>query len=178
MRFIITLLLTTLLAGCSASHRWNANTELITNPTPDKALVSFVRARERRAMQLWDGDRFLGLLPGRTIMQVEVDPGEHLFMTWTGRRQGWLEADLQGGKHYVIVAKHVRTGEPQLNPASNVSDARIKGWFKSYSTIVLDEEKRLEHEALYQKKVRGYIEGYHEDMEEGIQAAVIDLVTE
>lgn len=77
----------------------------------DKALVTFVMRHQMPSpfptfqfwFDIWDGEKFVGALAGKTYFQYEADPGEHLFVA-TGGNWSFVKASLQAGKRYYIFA--------------------------------------------------------------------------
>lgn len=52
---------------------------------------------------IWDGEKFIGALAGKTYFQYEADPGEHLFVA-KGGNWSFVKANLQAGKRYYVFA--------------------------------------------------------------------------
>lgn len=70
----------------------------------EKAIVYFTRASGLGALinfTYFDGEKVIGRFNGPKYIRYECDPGEHLF--WArSENKSFVEADLEGGKIYVI----------------------------------------------------------------------------
>ena len=94
-----------LLTGCGSSLMTRVPT--IEKPDSGRAMVTFFRPSAFGGaikFSAWDGDRFIGILTARSYVQYQTNPGRHLFMA---RAENWsyVEADLQAGRHYYIIAR-------------------------------------------------------------------------
>lgn len=77
----------------------------------DKALVTFIMRYHmvnpfptfQFWFDIWDGEKFIGALAGKTYFQYEADPGEHLFVA-KGGNWSFVKANLQAGKRYYVFA--------------------------------------------------------------------------
>jgi hypothetical protein len=84
--------------------------EPLAGPSPGKALVNLHRyQRHGLSISVFAGERFLTALPGRSATQIEVDPGEHIFVGALGMRAGKTGVFVQAeaGKTYDILVKAV-----------------------------------------------------------------------
>lgn len=143
-------------------------------PAPDlnHVLVTFIRSSVMSPTlkaELWHRDAFIGELKARSYVQYETTPGKHLFMA---KSENWsyLEATLQGGRHYVVQAK-IYPGDYrariELEAASpddgKVTKAQIDGWLadlkgRTASPEVLKQEES-ERKADMMNALKAYDDG-------------------
>ncbi len=159
------------LFGCGSSFMRGVDTKM--TPDESSAVVSFVRPQSfafGQALSLWEGERFLGMLDAKRMVQVRVDPGEHVFM---GRAGNWsyLKANLEAGKHYVVVARLFPADDSAylsnigvaLVPAASkedYSDKEVEGWIDGASATEPIPEKTAEYEAEHKADVQKGIADY------------------
>ncbi|OGR06999.1 MAG: hypothetical protein A2511_14900 [Deltaproteobacteria bacterium RIFOXYD12_FULL_50_9] len=143
-----------LLYGCSPTA-FMTKGQLIDNSENSEVLVTIVRPLSigfRGSVDVWDSDKFVGMLKSEQFVQFRTTPGKHKFMA-NAQNWSYCLADLQPGKHYVVVVHtwpHMFAFEPvtalnslkhyaQKNPASgeNAKDIFSK-WIKSYSQVAVD----------------------------------------
>ena len=112
------LVLVALLAsGCGGGGNLMAKVPRISQPSPDTALVTFVRPSfvgGAITFGIWDSENLVGVMGAGKCIQYQTAPGEHYFL---GRSENWscVKADLAAGKHYVI----------KTNPVFGVWKARV-----------------------------------------------------
>lgn len=97
-----------LMSGCATTPKPNmANSVVTTNSVvapPDKALVYFVRPNMLGFLinaAVYDGDRFVGILPYGQKFPYVADAGEHMFMV-ISEAADFMKADLVAGKTYYV----------------------------------------------------------------------------
>jgi len=103
----ISIVLIVLIAGCTGSSQYMAKATPVTGPSPDKALVYFMRPSGLGFainFQIWDGDRFIGLSQAKSYFGYQCEPGKHLFIGIAENKRG-IEADLEAGKSYYIITQ-------------------------------------------------------------------------
>ena len=131
-------------------------------PSADKAQIVFIKPMggpwgsfDTGIFELKDGDRaVLGVLDGSSKLAVEVSPGEHRFMAFTGFVAHFLDAKFDAGKRYYVMARFIygagfqlrpirRTGPSDFNATApdfahwlsdtkiSVADAKRAAWFES-----------------------------------------------
>ena len=74
--------------GCAGSSKYMVKSAPITGPSPDKALVYFMRPSGfgfAINFQIWDSDRFIGLSQAKSYFAYQCDPGKHLFIGMADR---------------------------------------------------------------------------------------------
>jgi hypothetical protein len=108
-------------------------TPLLSAPQATTALVTFVRPRiffgDGVSIDVWDSERFIGALGPGTLIQYEVEPGEHLFIA-NAENWSYTSATLLPGKQYYIRANifpGVMYGRVALGVVSK-TDPRIHEW--------------------------------------------------
>jgi hypothetical protein len=140
-----------LLAGGCASIRMVdvKSTKVV---PPGKALVTFVRQSvwmgDGIPVDLWDGERYIGVLGPGKIVQYEAAPGEHLFL---GNAENWTFASgsLVAGKRYYVKANvfmGFATARVAFGIADN-SDDRVERWHTEYRAKAAREDDRAAFEA-------------------------------
>jgi len=134
-----------LLTGCGSSMMTRVST--IEKPDSGKALVTFFRPSAFGGaikFGAWDGDKFIGILTARSYVQYQAAPGRHLFMA---RAENWsyVEADLQAGRQYYVVARPMMgawKARVALDPvsSSDYNEDQINKWMKGLNpTAVIPE---------------------------------------
>jgi len=104
MKFIPIIFSLILFTGCG-SHMM-AKTDLIAVDN-QQAVVTFVRPSlfgGAIKFGIWDREKFIGILTANSLMQYKTSPGEHLFIA-QAENWSYVRAELQAGKHYMIVGK-------------------------------------------------------------------------
>ena len=107
----ITLVILLSTVGCAGSSKYMVKSTPIAGPSPDKALVYFMRPSGfgfAINFQIWDGDHFIGLSQAKSYFAYQCDPGKHLFIGMAENKRG-VEAYLEAGKSYYIITP-VRMG--------------------------------------------------------------------
>ncbi|MFT6719148.1 MAG: hypothetical protein ACJAY8_001548 [Sphingobacteriales bacterium] len=157
-RFLFGLLI---LAVCSSA----ANAQ-ITAPTPDKAVVYFVRYNPSGFLigfSYYDGREFIGKFADTHYFRYECEPGPHLFWAKAENRS-FIEADLLPGKIYVvevrplmgIVAARVRL-LPLSGKESFWKRITLIVANKKCTTIVADEELAQVKELRQKRALEGQL---------------------
>jgi hypothetical protein len=151
-------------SGCASSYMRTSAGHLA--PAVDYAIVSFVRPQAfafGQSLSLWDRERFIGMLDAKKLVQYRATPGEHLFMGMAGNF-AYVRANLEGGKHYVVVARLFPADDTvtmsnigvALNPASKAreySDEDLAGWVNGATPTEPVPEKVAEYEAKFKPQV-------------------------
>jgi hypothetical protein len=122
-----------LLGACASVKMQKA--PLVSAPQANTALVTFVRPfiflQDGTSIDIWDGERFIGALEAGTLVQYEVEPGQHLFLTKLGAGSwSYTTANLLPGKRYFIKANiymGFRSAGVVLGIVSK-TDPRIEEW--------------------------------------------------
>ena len=108
-----------LLGGCSYLGSFSSNNRMaystsisdIPYPGQDEALVFFIRDKDLHGWALlsviYDGDKFVGIVPHNTIFPHYAPAGEHLFMIYADAAGSkpvarFIKANVHEGKTYVI----------------------------------------------------------------------------
>ena len=112
-----------LLAGCSGALMTQSS-ELRVAP-PEQALVTILPGathEDATRVEIWDGERLIGVLEPGSYFQFTARPGEHLIMG-KGEEWSYVKATLAAGRRYTILA--------QLTPGifkSNVALEPVRKW--------------------------------------------------
>lgn len=122
-----------LLGACASVKMQKA--PLVSAPQANTALVTFVRPfiflQDGSSIDIWDGERFIGAIEAGTLVQYEVEPGQHLFLAKIGRcNWSYTTATLLPGKRYFIKVNIYMTfssGGVVMGIVSK-TDSRIEEW--------------------------------------------------
>ena len=74
------------------------------SPSSDKALLVFVRPQQlgfSANASIYDGDKFVGIIPFDHKLGYLAEPGEHLFMV-VSEAADFMKANLEAGKTYYV----------------------------------------------------------------------------
>jgi hypothetical protein len=145
--------LAVLATGCSSIRM--VETESTKVVPAGKVLVTFVRQSvwmgDGIPVDLWDGERYIGVLGPGTIVQYVTTPGEHLFL---GNAENWTYASgsLVADRRYYVKANvfmGFATARVAFGVADN-SDDRVEKWHVEYTAKAAHEKDRVafEEEAL------------------------------
>jgi hypothetical protein len=129
-------------------------------PTQGNAMVTFLRPMDTGgevAFDLWDGARFMGKLTKKTLLEQEVEAGEHYFMA---KAANWsvMKADLKPGERYYVVARPAVSSTEiavVLAPATLDSEASdLTRWLSRLTPITAAPEKALRYELYHANEAR------------------------
>jgi hypothetical protein len=132
--FIVLLLVSSAaIAGCSTPMRkTTARTDSVGR---DSARVNFVRPRvwwsDGSSFDLWDGDRFIGVISAGSMIQYRTQPGDHVFMLppMSGSEDwSYVKANLAGGKQYFVKVNVRFSGSGRFGVAHAKEDDRTEIW--------------------------------------------------
>jgi hypothetical protein len=151
---IMILTVVLMFMGCAGTSGYMVKTTPVAGPSPDKALVYFMRPSSMGFavnFQIWDGDHFVGLSQAQSYFVYECNPGTHLFIGIAENKVA-LEADVAAGKSY-YVGTNVRVGwakaRMQLTPVTRGSELwdKVEAYKQSLNCISAKEEERAKWEA-------------------------------
>jgi hypothetical protein len=131
-------------------------------PASSSAQVTFLRPSYfGGAIQfgIWDSDRFVGILEPGSYIQVQVPPGEHVFLA---RAENWsyVHADLEAGRQYFILAKvfpgvwRARVAYDPILKDDPQTDAEIRQWLTDLKPIGVIPDKVEAYSAPRREQVR------------------------
>ena len=154
------------LSGCASSMMQPA--ALQPAPAPSAAQVTFLRPSYfGGAIQfgIWDSDRFVGILEPGSYIQIQVPPGEHVFLA---RAENWsyVHADLEAGRQYFVLAKvfpgiwKARVAYDPILRGDPQTDAEIGQWLSGLKPIGVIPDK---------------VEAYSAPRREQVRQAVVDF---
>ena len=142
-----------MICGCAGSSRYMVKGSPIENPSPDKALVYFMRPSSMGFainFQIRDGEHFIGLSQAKSYFAYECDPGKHLFLGFAENKIA-IDADLEAGKSYFI-GTNVRMGAWKMNDSTAclilspgrvfTSDKKPQGLYYNDVTEMIKEHPR------------------------------------
>jgi hypothetical protein len=125
-----------------------APAEKVTDPERGYALVTIIGRHYYggSSAQIWDREKFLGVVYGKTYIQYMAEPGEHLFIA-IAQHWSFVKANLEAGKHYYIVARLIigfgRKGNVVLDPVSKenveIPDEELKIIMNEYKPFQVNE---------------------------------------
>ncbi len=94
-----------LLGGCASMKMQKV--PLVSTPRTNTALVTFVRPSiffgDGVGVDIWDGERVIGVLGAGKLVQYEAESGKHLFLA-SAENWSYTTADLLPGRRYFIKA--------------------------------------------------------------------------
>ena len=104
---LLAVLVLFVLAGCAGSSKYMTVAEPPAGPSPDKALVYFMRPSGMGFaihFQIWENYELIGLSQAKSYFAFECEPGRRYFI---GRAENKrvVEADLEAGKTYYILTQ-------------------------------------------------------------------------
>ena len=103
----------------------------IMKPDESTAVVSFIRRSifvgDGWNFDVWDGDKYVGLLGAGNLLQHRAEPGEHLYLLMARGVHEWsyMKANLVAGKEYFARAFPMPLS---LQPVDTNSDERVETW--------------------------------------------------
>ena len=172
MLFIAGLLTASLVIGTCNKSPLMVETPKLDIPHLDKAVVTFIRSSIMAPMAkagLWDRENFIGELKVRSYIQYETTPGKHIFLA-SSEVWSYLEANLQGGRNYVVKAEVVPGGNsPRINlepvvPGGKTTQEDINEWLKKLDGYKPSADASAEYVKLnigaLKKAVKLYDEGH------------------
>ncbi len=104
---VVLLVMLMLTMGCAGTSPYMHKATMVEQPTPDKALVYFMRPSGLGFaihFQIWDSYHLIGLSQAKSFFAYECEPGKHLFI---GRAENKrvVDADLEAGKSYYVITQ-------------------------------------------------------------------------
>ena len=107
-RYLSAIGLILLLVACAGKRTLYIKQDPKPRPSEGKVLVNFVRPHGigyATRVQIWDGDKLIGISRRAHSFQYECSPGKHLFVVWSGQGSP-LEANLTPDKIYYILLRN------------------------------------------------------------------------
>ncbi len=157
VRSIGALMCIALLGGCAPMTMQKVSQVGI--PRQDTALVTFVRPlifmRDSVSVDIWDGERFIGVLDAGTLIQYEAEPGEHLFLA-NAENRSYAITNLLPGRRYFIKA-NISPGVILVRVALDAvpkTDSRIEGWLSDLKPMSALPQDRQALESKKQNEIR------------------------
>lgn len=96
-----------LLSSCAGSSKYMRPSESLLSPSPDKAVVRFMRPSGigfAVNFNILDNETVIGNSVAKSQFDYIAEPGKHLFVA-TAENKAFLEADLDAGKTYYIITR-------------------------------------------------------------------------
>jgi len=158
---IASFLIPFLIVGCAGTSRYMAKAPPVKGPSPNKALIYFMRPSGfgfAIHFQIWDGYRLIGLSQAKSYFAYECDPGKHLFIGIAENKRA-VEADLEAGKAYYVITQ-VKMGGWKARmafiPVTQSSEFwdKVELYKKELNFIVPEEEKIAEWKAEREAKIQ------------------------
>jgi hypothetical protein len=117
---------------------------MVLEPAAGTATVTFIRSQgfaKEMAFGIWNQDRFLGSLTGKSCFAVELPAGDHTFVA-NSRYHAGLKAELEAGKrYYVLVEASMGWSQANLDFSpvqSDVAQSKIDSWIGACAQLELD----------------------------------------
>jgi hypothetical protein len=164
-----------LTTGCSSVMQ---KTTIVDHVDSNTAMINFVRPSiflgDGLDYDLWDGDKFIGVLGSGTIVQYRTTPGSHVFMS-KGRSWAYVKADMAGGKQYFIKLNVLPFGGLILSAIEAEKNPKVKEWYtyqpkelmagkeESYAS-----DKKADAQKALKELLDGHADGYDLKPENGI----------
>lgn len=137
--------LTLTCGGANAATKSTTATSVATmKPDESAAVVSFIR---RSVMlgdgwnyDVWDGDKYVGLLGAGNLLQHRAEPGEHVYLLMSRGVHVWtyMKANLVAGKTYFARAYPIPLS---LQAVDTNSDERVETWASMKIGRVKDDDR-------------------------------------
>jgi len=140
-------------------------------PTEGKAIIEFVKVTVNgwnAETMLFDGNQYIGSVWGVSHVRIEVNPGQHLFWMNITDKVGYLDANLEANKVYVVIIDMAATAFSNvgLSPLSmddiSLVD-RAKQVIYGHPVKVTSKEDIAKKQSYLEKK--GFIEKQLENYE-------------
>jgi hypothetical protein len=154
-----------LVSGCSSVMQ---KTQLVERVEENTAMVNVVRSSifvgDGVDYDLWDGNKFIGVLGAGTIVQYRTKPGAHVFMA-KGRNWAYVKADIAGGKRYFIKGNMLPFGGIVLSAIEAQKDGRTKDWLAYQPKELIpgkDESYAAGKKAEAEKALKDFYDGHAE----------------
>lgn len=131
-RFAFFLMCGLIISGCASSpppppHTIDLADQRVPSPLANKAQIVFIQPFKPiggyiQSTALYDlkdtKKEFLGIVTTEGKVVVNVDPGQHLFMS-TGFGVNFLQANVEAGKRYYVLSRFIAYVGYQLRPIRN-----------------------------------------------------------
>ena len=137
-------------------------------PSSDKAQIVFLKPMGgpwsgggTGIFELKDGNRTLmGVLPGNSKLVLEVSPGEHRFMSFTVKFAHFLDAKVEAGKRYYVLARFIYGSGFQLRPIRRAGSSDYNATTPDFRQWLSDTEiaKPSEKRAKWFERDKEYID--------------------
>jgi len=158
---LLCLMVVLLFLSSCAGTSYMRTTETQLKPTKDKALVRFMRLSafigSALADNILDGEKVIGNLVLRSQFDYHADPGKHLFVRARAQYKSFLEADLEEGKTYYVIA-----GTSNLIPVNRESKLwnKVLKYEKTLKILEPDMTAIQKWEEVNRHKIKKVISGY------------------
>ncbi len=164
-RYLSAIGLFVFLISCAGKHTLYIKTEPKPKPSEGRVLVNFVRPHgigSATRVEIWDGDKLIGISRGEHCFQYECDPGKHLFIVWSGGGSP-VEANLAPNRVYYILLRN-RPGERSiyqipLNEQHSFWEETLE-WQRTLPNYTYDEETLSYHEGWNRVTIQKYMKTY------------------
>ncbi len=134
------------IAGCSTPMR--KTTPRIDFVAPDSARVNFVRPRiffgDGQSFDLWDGEKFIGVISAGSMIQYRTQHGNHVFMLrpMSGSEDwSYVKANLASGKQYFVKVNVRFSGSGWFGVANAKEDDRTEIWLTKLQPMEIVPEE-------------------------------------
>jgi hypothetical protein len=139
---VVSVILSGVISCASPNMKHSISSDKVIKASPDKALVNFIRPQKigyAVNAAVYDGDKFIGIMPYGQKLSYEAMPGEHTFMV-ISEAADFMKADLRAGKtYYAMVTPRMGVWRARfsLDPVSRdeLQNANVKSWIESAKPI-------------------------------------------
>lgn len=122
------------------------DSETVSAPSPDKALVIFMRpSMVGGAIQatLYDELAYVGTISSKTRIAYETVPGEHMFMV-IGESADFMKADLLAGKtYYAAIIPRIGFWKARFSfrpQNGQISEDELQSWLGDTKQVRISDE--------------------------------------
>jgi len=128
------------------------STTLISKPDKKKAIVNFVNPWRWDCFHIWEGEKYIGILDDMSMIQIEVEPGKHTFISYS-TNWSYASGELVAGKQYFIKINPLPFRMVALGVAKS-DDKRVYEWLDELTPITLiGEKERKKVEMEYKEEI-------------------------
>lgn len=165
------LLLFSFFAVLAGTSKYMKPATSLLEPTEDKALVRFMRPSGMGfavEFNILDGEKVIGNLDAKSQFDYLAEAGKHLFIA-AAENKVFLEADLEAGKTYYILARiytgawKARVAFVAVNKGSEFWD-KVKEYEKELKMLAPNTEELQKWQDANIKKIKNIISNYETEL--------------
>jgi len=166
-RWLLIMCASLFMVSCAGSSGYMKPTDTMLSPTPEKALVRFMRPSGMGYainFNIWDGEKVIGNSVAKGQFDYLADPGKHLFVA-VAENKTFLDAQLEAGKVYYILTQvkmgmwKARVGLIPVNRGSEYWD-KVAEYEKELNKLQPDTALLKSWEDANKEKIRAVLAEY------------------